>query len=77
MTAKPRHHGIGLENEGLVNLIEGQMAAFDAVFSGKDLAEEVAGFFGQPAPFWPARNATFSREENSTFPTRSWPNWIM
>jgi hypothetical protein len=45
--AEAGHHGIGTEVEGFADLVQGEVAAFDAVFAGEDLAEEAAGFFGE------------------------------
>ena len=41
------HHGVRSKIKGFPYLIQGEVATFNPVFSGKDLAEQVTGFFGE------------------------------
>jgi hypothetical protein len=41
------HHGVRMKIEGFPHLVQGEVATFNAVFSGEDLAEQVAGFLRQ------------------------------
>jgi hypothetical protein len=41
------HHRVGTKIKGLPNFVQGEVATLNAVFSGEDLAEQVAGFLRQ------------------------------